>query len=247
MGRTMSTLRLNHIGAGTVLGTMLTALVLAGCNSSYNAPAVTPQDVTLKVTLQNLTTAQPFTPPLLVVGDASTVAWSEGQTATVELEKLAESGISDTLSALLKTKGGNVQVVSTAPILWGANASYTLSYPADAARTLTVATMLGNTNDAFTGITGLPVGQMAVGERIERRMPAWDAGTEAHTETKETIPGPATQFKGEGFNPVRDDSVNIVHYHPGIVSADDGLTTSILKAKHRFDNPVLLMTVERLK
>jgi len=73
---------------------------------------------------------------------------------------------------------------------------------------------------------------------------AYDAGTEANSETAATIPGPAAG--GEGYNSTRDDR-DTVGGHPGVISADDGLTGSALDASHRFDNPVARITITRLE
>jgi hypothetical protein len=108
---------------------------------------------------------------------------------------------------------------------------------------LSVATMLVNTNDAFTGLNGMPVELMAVGDIVVVRGVAYDAGTEAETETAATIPGPAGG--GEGFNAVRDDQADQVSMHAGVVSQDDGFATSDLTEQHRFDNPVVQIRIER--
>jgi hypothetical protein len=75
-------------------------------------------------------------------------------------------------------------------------------------------------------------------------LPAWDAGTEANSEASGTIPGPADG--GEGYNATRDDLVNFVAIHRGVISADDGLNSSILDESHRFDNPVARVMIERI-
>ena len=59
-----------------------------------------------------------------------------------------------------------------------------------------------------------------------------------------TIPGPADG--GEGFNAARDDDADRVSMHGGVVSAMDGLITSVLTEQHRFDNPVVGVSVTRV-
>ena len=103
--------------------------------------------------------------------------------------------------------------------------------------------MLVNTNDAITGVNDVLVGDMAVGDSVTLRAIAYDAGTEANTETAATIPGPAGG--GEGFNAARDDIADRVAMHPGIVGAEDGFATSNLTGQHKFDNPVALITIGR--
>ena len=127
----------------------------------------------------------------------------------------------------------------------GGSDSFELSYPAAADATLTLATMLVNTNDAFAGLGGLPVGALAVGASERFVLAAWDAGTEDNSEAAGTIPGPADG--GIGFDAARDDALDAVRVHAGVVSHDDGLAGSTLGSKFRFDNPVLRVTVERVQ
>jgi hypothetical protein len=56
------------------------------------------------------------------------------------------------------------------------------------------------------------------------------------------MPGPADG--GEGFNAMRSDT-GYVAMHPGVVSADDGLNSSVLSVEHRFDNPAVRIMVSR--
>ena len=108
---------------------------------------------------------------------------------------------------------------------------------------ISIATMLVNTNDAFSGVDGMQVGNMAVGDVLDKRSIAYDAGTEADSEQAATIPGPAGG--GEGFNAARDDQADRVSMHSGVVSGDDGFATSDLTEQHRFDNPVVQIRIER--
>ena len=73
-------------------------------------------------------------------------------------------------------------------------------------------------------------------------MNVWDSGTELNDELAATIPGPAGG--GEGFNTTRDDT-DVVSFHPGVISQDDGLATSALSGNHRFLNPGARITITR--
>ena len=108
---------------------------------------------------------------------------------------------------------------------------------------ISVSTMLVNTNDAFSGLNGLPVGGMAAGDALTVDGIAYDAGTEANTELAAEIPGPIAG--GEGFNAARNDRADQVSMHAGVISRDDGLASSDLSNQHRFDNPVVRVRVER--
>lgn len=221
---------------------VLTVTTLVACGGG-TGDAPTPMQ-TLRVTVTNLTTGQPMS-PVLVALNTGAAAWSAGATASASLEKLAEGGDASALAASLAADGGLGQVNGTMPIGPGAAESHEISFNANSAAKLTLATMLVNTNDAFTGLAALPVGAMAVGDQVTRQLIAMDAGTEANDETATTIPGPAGG--GEGFNAARSDSLDAIRVHAGVISSDDGLATSALKAKHRFDNPVMSVRIERIR
>ena len=76
---------------------------------------------------------------------------------------------------------------------------------------------------------------------------AYDTGTEANTESADTVPGPAAGGGAqEGFNAARDDVRDAVFVHAGVITADDGLTSSTLSFTNRWDNPVMQVEIERL-
>ena len=108
---------------------------------------------------------------------------------------------------------------------------------------ISVATMLVNTNDAFSALDAMDVSSMAIGDTIMVELVAYDAGTEADTEAASDIPGPAGG--GEGFNMARSDAADRVAMHAGMVSQDDGFATSDLTEQHRFDNPVMRVRIAR--
>ena len=221
---------------------------LAGCSDNDNdspAPVVPPvvapvmQDYSITVT--NLTANQPMSPIAVVSHTSDSTLWSTGMPASVALETLAESGDGSTLA----DEPGVNELVSGAGIVPpGASETITLSLnPADVAD-LSVVTMLVNTNDAFTGTTGFDLTALTLDETATLRVIVYDAGTEANSEAKGTIPGPADG--GEGFDGARDDN-DKVHGHSGVISMDDGLMDSVLSASHRFDNPAMLIKVTRTK
>ncbi len=166
-----------------------------------------------------------------------------GSAASDGLEVLAESGDSSTFISAYADKLMDSDS-GTAP--FGPGGSDTLMVSADVMdeMNISLATMLVNTNDAFTGITGLDVSAMLVGDSMKHYLPIYDAGTEANDELAGTIPGPADG--GEGFNAARDD-VDFVARHPGVVSQDDGYSSSVLNGSHRFDSPIAMLVVKRVQ
>ncbi|MEM7080530.1 MAG: spondin domain-containing protein [Pseudomonadota bacterium] len=228
---------------------LLTACGGGGSSSNSGFPAADAPVVTAEfvVTVTNLTNAQPLSPVALIGHDGSQQIFTLGAPASAGLEVLAEGGDNsellaafDGMASVFLTRGG------AAPIGPGGSESFSITVNdvtrADLA--LSIATMLVNTNDAITAVNNMDVSDLAAGERMSVRTIAYDAGTEADTEGPGTIPGPADG--GEGFNEARDDEVDRVSMHPGVLSAMDGLVTSVLTEQHRFDNPVAQVVIERV-
>lgn len=110
---------------------------------------------------------------------------------------------------------------------------------------LSVVAMLLPTNDGFLALNSLTVPTLP--GTYTYNLNAYDAGTEANTESADTVPGPAASGLAEGFNADRDDVRNAVYVHPGVVTQDDGLTTSTLSGSQRWDNPMARVDIERLQ
>lgn len=196
----------------------------------------TPVDVSYEVTVTNLTNSQPISPPAVVLHTQGTL-WSIGDVPSVALERIAEQGDpSEFLTLGIISAGGDSGI---AP---GDSQTISITVQDITDAKLTIAAMLGNTNDTFSGLSAWDLSQLEVGDSWTTTSPAYDAGTEANTETAQTVPGPAAS--GEGFNPKRNDT-GYISMHPGVVSSDDGLTTSVLTSQHKFDNPVIRIEVKR--
>lgn len=228
----------------TLLATSL-ILVLTACGSDNDAvvetpPPPAPVEYSYSVTVTNLTYAQPLSPLAVVLHNDSKM-WMIGEKSSLALEKLAEGGdnsefISDTNALAAKSGEGVVMpgLSSTVEVITtDRNATF-----------FTAATMLVNTNDAFTGLTGVDISAMAIDDVKSWNLNVYDSGTEANSEAMGTIPGPADG--GTGFDESRND-VDFVAMHSGVVSHDDGLSSSVLTQAHRFDNPAIKLTITRTK
>jgi len=237
-----------------VLMVVASSLLLPACsdnngNNTMNPPPPPPPPppamASFEVTVSNLTNAQPLSPIAVIAHQPGYAVFTIGNAASVALEEMAEGGDNTALlDAAMTDTLVTVTVSGGAPI--GPAGSETVTV--DLLETdlpnlqISVATMLVNTNDAFTSLNAM-VDSMVVGDVMTFRSVAYDAGTEADTEMAMTIPGPAGG--GTGFDPARDDQADRVAMHSGIVSQDDGLATSILTEQHRFDNPVAQIRIER--
>ncbi len=229
--------RVSALKAAGICLAMGSVALLGGCGSDDATDSMVSYDITVS----NVSHNQPLSPIAVMLHDADYSAWAIGTTASSGLEYLAEGGdnstfISDDSAMLMANVSGSAPV--------GPGGSDTLMLTSDQASDirLTLASMLVNTNDAFTGMTGLDLSDLQVGESMSHYLPIYDAGTEANSEMAGTIPGPADG--GEGYNGVRDD-VNFVARHPGIVSQDDGAADSVLEGSHRFDSPIAMLKITR--
>jgi hypothetical protein len=205
------------------------------------APIPVPVEYVYQVNVTNITAAQPLS-PVAVVAHASGNLWKVGEAASVELERLAEGGDN---SALLARHDALASIGGAGPIAPGNSEMLEITVLDTSEALLSFATMLVNTNDAFAGLDAYPLANLSeVGMSWTTVLPTLDAGTESNTEAAGTIPGPADG--GEGYNPTRSGR-GIVYFHQGAVTADDGLSTSVLSVAHKFDNPSVRVTVTRVE
>ncbi len=229
---------------------LLAAFVgLVGCNDDDEEMMVaTPAaaKVMFEVSVTNETAGQPFSPMTLVAHKTAQKFWEIGQPVSVGLEYIAESGNAapwrDTLkdnSMVYLTKEGK------GLILPGKSETFTLALTeaelADDAR-LSFAVMLGKTNDGLVLMSGQKINTLKQGESMSVRLLSYDAGTELNRETAATLGA----LGGEGVNAGRDDRVNQLTLHGGVVSQDDGLASSALTQLEKWDHSVAKVDIKRL-
>ena len=219
---------------------------LAACNDNdnnaevINPPVETVMEYNYSITVTNLTYAQPLSPVAVALhGEAK--MWQVGQSASVALEKLAEGGDNTDFIAL---ETNLASTSSEGPVPPGSSVTLDITTTEPAATYLTIATMLVNTNDAFSGLTGVDISTLTLDQEKSWQLSVYDSGTEQNSEAAGTIPGPADT--GIGYDAARND-IDLVGYHSGVVSQDDGLSSSVLTQAHRFDNPAVKLTITRTK
>lgn len=193
-----------------------------------------------EVEIVNLTHNQPFSPLALRAHGANFKAWRIGEPASLGIEYIAEAGDN---TEFLGRASSKKSATGTGIIGPGETALIDLGSK-ETDQYLTAVTMLVNTNDAFAGVTGFDLSDLAVGDKTEVYLPIYDSGTEANDELAGTIPGPADS--GAGFNAERND-VDYVAMHPGVVGLDDGYSDSVLNSSHKFDGPAAKLMVTRIK
>jgi hypothetical protein len=240
----------------TPKGLIMLVIALFGataCDSDDSTPSINmppttlPPQASFDITIVNTSNAQPLSPVAVIAHGTGYSVFSVGTSASAGLEEMAEGGDNTALIAAADADAAVILTASGGAPIGPAGSETVRITMAEADRAgllISVATMLVNTNDAFTALNGWPVDTMAVGDVMTMSAIAYDAGTELDSESAATIPGPAGG--GEGFNAVRDDEGDRVSMHSGVVSGDDGLQSSDLTEQHRFDNPVARIRIERI-
>ena len=227
------------------------AVLLAGCHSDSDDDTLTSsREFRFQVTITNLTAGQPLSPAAVVIHTTGWQAFTLGESASVGLETLAEAGDNSDFIVAADTDSNVLAAVSgQGAIVPGATAQVTATAAADSQSglLLTWASMPVNTNDAFAIVNAIDISGLAVGQSETHLAISYDAGTEANTESADTVPGPAASGLAEGFNADRDDVRNAVYVHPGVVTQDDGLNASTLGGNQRWDNPIARVQIERVQ
>ena len=197
---------------------------------------------TYRITIENLmpqngTTGQVLSPALVVVHDRSFDLWSVGQTALPAVADVAEDA--NTLTGT--TAFGSINGVSTVTsegtqISFGGTYSFEINVDNDG-RYLSLVSMLGNTNDTFTGLDAIHL----TGARKEYRVFAYDAGTEVNDQLRASIPGPCCN-SAPGTGTTENGTIQ---RSTGFVANTGDLTPEMWG--WNVNQPVALITVERLR
>lgn len=189
---------------------------------------------TYEVTITNLTRGQIFSPPVVISHNGNYSLFSLGQPASDQLYPLAE----DANTGPLTTQLEGLNSVFDYTVAGGAvppGGSITLEIQVKGfKRQITVAGMLVTTNDAFFAIHGVPA--PLAGTQVEFAE-AYDAGSEANSESCATVPGPPC-----GSGGVRDTAgaEGFVFIHAGIHGDGD-----LIPASDDWRNPVAIITIRR--
>ena len=216
------------------------SLGFSGCSDSDDAEMMEENLPKYEISITNLTAGQPISPVAVVLHNANYKMFALGESATLALETLAEGGDNSALlDGAMGTSDVDESLSSEGLLLPGTTTMVTLEGDADY---LSLAGMLVNTNDGFIGLESYHLSHLSVGEALALEIKTYDAGTEANTESAATVPAQG----GEGFNAARDDSNAMVRLHAGVVTQDDGLSTSALTSLQRFDNPTAKVMIKRI-
>ena len=203
------------------------------------AAAQGPGGTMYRVSITNITKGQIISPVVVATHvQHAPPLWTVGSPASEELAQVAEDAV---LGPLEMQLGNLAEVLDVkritgvnGPILPGETASVDVEFTGPY-RWVSAVAMLVTTNDAFTGLNGVRGPNVGAGVHLA---PAYDAGSEANTESCEHIPGPPCEMPGMR---VTDGAEGFVYIHPGI-SGEGDLTES----GYDWRNPVAKFVIERL-
>jgi hypothetical protein len=176
-----------------------------------------------EVTITNLTTGQLLSPPVLAAHGSGYALFEVGEKASEGLWTVAEQGSPMKLTEQLRmTPEVASVVVADGPVhrLSGMGEStVAMRIESHGGERLSVAMMLGCTNDGFTGLSSVPLGRSMV--PITYYGAAYDAGTERNNQRWSSLPdgcnalGPAPRdADGQNDRDVTDEPITM---HAGIV------------------------------
>ena len=237
------------IFAITAIVAMLAVVSIAGIPESNAA-----KSKMYEVTITNLTSGQPITPPLLVTHSVNAGFFSVGEMASDNVQQLAENGNAEPLVKMLQGKSGVVSIVQGEAPLVPANdpgntdlshsETFVISSEGNM-RYLSFASMLVCTNDGFAGIDSV---KLPINKKTVYAM-AYDARTEMNTEDfADIVPpcqgaiGVSSDDEGTGATNAAISEDGVIIPHPGIIGEED-----LQKSVHAWGNPVVKIDIVRMK
>lgn len=161
----------------------------------------------VRITFQNLTTGQPFSPSVFVTHGDGTSVFKLGEKASPMLVPIAEGGNIGMLSVAAAKGLGADYGAASAAIHTLPGQTRTIEIAVDEKHPLISGVwMLGNTNDGFSGIAAVNAWTLKGPKVIE--VLGYDAGSEKNNEKKE--------FVGALGGQQRDPEDGVITVHTGI-------------------------------
>ena len=194
-----------------------------------------PKSQMFEITLTNLTegvhgeSGQTLSPAIFAAHRGGVKLFEVGQPASEAIIALAEGGSTAGLEALAAAAGADVAIAMNADMTRRytmPGQSSTVTITADMVNSsLSVGSMLVSTNDAFIGLTDLPLfdeAGMPISTTID--LNAYDAGSEDNTEMASDIPGPLgldAEVDPPGSNARVPTEGGVIAAHEGIQGGAD--------------------------
>jgi spondin N len=206
----------------------------------------------LEITVTNLTAGTYFTPLITAAHTSDLTMFTLGETASPELQMMAEGGDISGLSSILTNADADVNENPASGLLAPATSTTFMMTNMNGNDYLSLTTMILPTNDGFVGLNSWKIPEEAGTYTIY--LNAYDAGTEANNEVVNGggapgvlgIPAAPGGMAGTGGTGVTDTESNTsVHIHRGNLGDDDlvGGKSDVNNTVHRWLNPVAKMTI----
>lgn len=226
-----------------------TLLGVLACTASMGASAT---DFSVEIT--NLTRGSYFTPLLVAAHPAANSLFTSGETASANLQAMAEGGDISGLSGDLMTLSATIETDPAAGLL-GPGASASVDMNTDAApdnTNLSIVSMILPSNDGFIGLNSISIPTEA--GTYTYNVNAYDAGTEGNDEVVGSgapgeagypAPGPVGDASGSGGTGTGAVSEGFVHIHRNVIGDTDenGGISDIDAVVHRWLNPVARVVI----
>jgi hypothetical protein len=186
------------------------------------------------VTITNITRGQIMAPPAVIAHNDGYSLFNLGSPSSPELSMLAEEG---NPSMLVNSAAGMSTVFRAVPgsgiIMPGASQTIEIETSGQFSE-ISVAAMLVSTNDGFMAVRGMAAPKRGA---VTAEADAYDAGTEANSESCAYIPGPPCGSHVHDSSPAE----GYVHIHAGIHGIG-GLTP----AMHDWRGAVAQIEIKRM-
>jgi len=230
-----------------IAAALTTAMTLTlGCNDGEGD--ITSNDALrfYDVTIENLTTGQPFSPGIVVTHTAAADIYQVGSAASRSVIRIAEGGDPSAAGMDLPALPGIDHVETFQRDVFPRNSSMPSTHTVRVSAglgvdRLSVVTMLICTNDGFTGVDGvaLPTGS----EAVSYTGSALDAGAEVNNERFDHIVEPCHAIGPKKSPPDGQrlaPETGVIRPHPGIQGVAD-----LDRTLHSWPDPVVRITITR--
>ena len=234
------------------LATFALVLVLAPTTISDAGQPI----VTYEVTITNLTSGQPFTPPILATHTNGIDVFEVGNTASGPVSAIAENGDGSGLLAVLSGSSEVYDyVAASAPLVpasdpggtgFGSSATYTIQ-TSNGAKYISFISMLICTNDGFAGLDSLRLPKV-IGHTKTVYRAGYDAGSEINTEDFADIVPPcqdligiSSEDTGTGMSDPTLAEGGVISHHPNVQGGND-----LVPAVHGWSDPVVEISITRV-
>jgi len=232
-----------------LFGTVLTA----GAIALTPAAMADNQDRMYRVTVQDATLGQPLSPPVIATHTNEFQLFELGPVPTMGdddydlyfgLAAVAETGYPFRLLAEVSASDGVWDAVALPPVLHPGESNSTIISASGDAKYLSVASMLGRTNDGFWALRGVALPR-GIGDTARYFANGYDAGSEANAESDSTVGGADGDDGDSGFGINDGSGEGYIFVHAGIhgVGGMGGLDP----AEYDWRDPVVEVTIERIQ